>query len=236
MPLQLGWQEIALRLALTFGAGLLIGLNRLHKQEAAGLRTTLLVCLAASASMIQVNLLLGVQGKTPSSFAIMDLMRLPLGILTGMGFIGAGAILKRGDIVQGVTTAASLWFTTVIGLCIGGGQLALGIASLGLCLFVLSVLKGLESRLKLEHRARLYLCGPAGNIPRERNERIILNGRGRIICCSTRYQPAEQLQSYEFTVGWRAPERSAESPPFVETLAHEVALTELRWSPVVAGS
>lgn len=235
MPLQLGWQDIALRLALTFGASLLIGLNRLHKQEAAGLRTTLLVCLAASVSMIQVNLLLGLQGKTAGSFAVMDLMRLPLGILTGMGFIGAGAILKRGDIVKGVTTAASLWFTTVIGLCIGGGQLGLGLASLGLCLLILSALKGLESRMTLEHRARLYLCGPVKSIPRERIERIILDGRGRIVACSMRYLPVEQLQSYEFTVAWRAPERSAESPPFVETLTNEVALTELRWSPLAAG-
>jgi MgtC family len=52
-------------------------------------------------------------------------MRLPLGILTGVGFIGGGTILKRGDLVTGVTTAATLWLVTVIGLCFGGGQLAL---------------------------------------------------------------------------------------------------------------
>lgn len=64
-------------------------------------------------------------GKTPESFAVMDLMRLPLGILTGVGFIGGGTILKKGDLVTGVTTAATLWLVTVIGLCLGGGQLAL---------------------------------------------------------------------------------------------------------------
>ena len=48
-------------------------------------------------------------GKTPESFVVMDLMRLPLGILTGVGFIGGGAILKKGDLVTGVTTAATLW-------------------------------------------------------------------------------------------------------------------------------
>jgi putative Mg2+ transporter-C (MgtC) family protein len=56
-----------------------------------------------------------------------DLMRLPLGILIGVGFIGGGAILRRDDIVVGVTTAATLWLVTVIGLCLGGGQLALGL-------------------------------------------------------------------------------------------------------------
>ena len=65
-------------------------------------------------------------GKAPDSFVVLDLMRLPLGILTGVGFIGGG-ILKRGDSIQGVTTAATLWFVTVIGLCFGGGQNELGV-------------------------------------------------------------------------------------------------------------
>jgi hypothetical protein len=71
--------------------------------------------------MIQVKLLLPVSGKTSESFSVLDLMRLPLGILTGMGFIGAGAIVKRGSLVHGLTTAATLWFATVLGLCFGDG-------------------------------------------------------------------------------------------------------------------
>ena len=68
---------------------------------------------------------------------MMDLMRLPLGILSGMGFIGAGAIFRRGDAVVGVTTAATLWFVTVMGLCFGAGQLPLGAAMLAVGLGVL---------------------------------------------------------------------------------------------------
>src|SRR4051794_37903840 len=109
MPLTIGWTEIALRLALAILAGTLLGINRTERGMAAGLRTTLLVCLAAAASMIQVNLLLALAGRPEGSFIMMDLMRLPLGILTGMGFIGAGAILRHGDRVAGVTTAATLW-------------------------------------------------------------------------------------------------------------------------------
>ena len=70
------------------------------------------MCLAASLAMIPANILLPVNGKTPASFAVMDLMRLPLGILTGVGFIGGGAILKKRDLVNGVTTAATLWLVT----------------------------------------------------------------------------------------------------------------------------
>lgn len=63
MPLHIGWSDVALRLALTVVAGLLIGYNRTEHGKAAGLRTTLLVCLAASLAMIQVNLLLPMAGR-----------------------------------------------------------------------------------------------------------------------------------------------------------------------------
>jgi putative Mg2+ transporter-C (MgtC) family protein len=107
MPLTLTWHDIALRLALSIIAGTIIGLDRGEHGRPAGLRTTLLVCLAATVAMIQTNILLAARGKTADSFVVLDLMRLPLGILTGMGFIGAGAVLKRDGLVVGVTTSAS---------------------------------------------------------------------------------------------------------------------------------
>jgi len=116
------WQDIGLRLLLTLLAAAVIGLNREARGHAVGLRTTILVSLAACVAMIQANILLPLGGKTAASFGVMDLMRLPLGILTGVGFIGAGTILRRGDLVTGVTIAATLWVVTVIGLCFGGGQ------------------------------------------------------------------------------------------------------------------
>src|SRR5579863_6917655 len=129
MPDHIGWLKIAVRLALTVIAGLLIGYNRTEHGKAAGLRTTVLVCLAASVAMIQVNLLLPTAGRATDSFVMNDLMRLPLGILTGVGFIGGGVILRRDDIIVGVTTAATLWLVTVVGLCFGGGQLGLGVVA-----------------------------------------------------------------------------------------------------------
>src|ERR1700685_218208 len=97
MPLYPSWQDICVRLALTMIAGAIIGFNRGARGHAAGFRTTILVGLAASVAMIQANILLSLVGRTPESFAEMDLMRLPLGILTG-----GGAILRRGDFVWGV--------------------------------------------------------------------------------------------------------------------------------------
>ena len=162
MPLHIGWSDVALRLTLTVIAGLLIGYNRTEHGKAAGLRTTLLVCLAASLAMIQVNLLLPMAGRASDSFVTNDLMRLPLGILTGVGFIGGGAILRRDNFISGVTTAATLWYVTVIGLCLGGGQIALGVAATALGLAALWGLERFELRLRREHSASLSLVLEGG--------------------------------------------------------------------------
>jgi len=114
------------RLACALIAAGIIGYNRGEHGKAAGLRTTLLVCLAAAVAMLQVNALLPLAGRGSDSFVMNDLMRLPLGILTGVGFIGAGAILRRREVVTGVTTAATLWYVTVIGLCFGADRSSSG--------------------------------------------------------------------------------------------------------------
>ena len=105
-------------------AGLALGFERSASGHSAGARTTLRVALAACLARLQANWLMTTAGKTPDSFVTLDVMRLPLGVLTGVGFIGGGAILKRGDSVFGLTTAATRWFVTVIGLCFGGGRSA----------------------------------------------------------------------------------------------------------------
>ena len=165
MTAPLSWTDMVLRLALTVIAGIVIGYNRSEHGKAAGMRTNVLVCLAASAAMLQVNLLLPMAGRPANSFVMNDLMRLPLGILTGVGFIGGGAILRRGDMVVGVTTAATLWLVTVIGLCLGGGQLVLGAATTALGLFALWVMKWIEDGLPREEPAHLAIeveaSGPA---------------------------------------------------------------------------
>ena len=165
MPLTLDWRDLVLRLLCTAVAGALVGYNRGEHGRPAGLRTTMLVALAAATAMIQANLLLPMMGKAPGSFISNDLMRLPLGILSGMGFIGAGAILRRGELVHGVTTAATLWMVTVVGLCFGGGQLLLGAAGTDLCLAILWGLQWIESRMHQEQRASLAMILDANEPP-----------------------------------------------------------------------
>jgi putative Mg2+ transporter-C (MgtC) family protein len=157
MEFDIDFRLIALRLVLTTLASGLLGLNRDEHGRPAGLRTNILVGLAACLAMIQTNLINHSTGKTTDSFVVMDTMRLPLGILSGIGFIGAGAILKRGEMVVGVTTAATPWFVTVLGLCFGGGQLGLGIGGFGIGFLALAGMKHLELRLPELHRASLLV-------------------------------------------------------------------------------
>ncbi len=157
MTLEPNWLDIAVRLLLVVTAGAMIGINREVGGHAAGFRTTILVGLAACLSMIQANLLLSTLGKAQQSFASMDVLRFPLGVLTGVGFIGGGAILKRGDLVTGVTTAATLWIMTAIGLCIGGGQLIVGSLGAVIAFVVLSPFKQFDRLMSHRQKARFVI-------------------------------------------------------------------------------
>ena len=216
MPLNPTWTDIAVRLALTMLAGAIIGLNRGARGHATGFRTTILVALAASVAMIQANILLPLGGKTSDSFSVMDLMRLPLGILTGVGFIGGGTIVKKGDLVVGVTTAATLWLVTVIGLCLGGGQLILGGAATVLAVITLWILRWVDRIIPREHRARLIVTSEASwtileDLP------ILL----RAMKCRARFEgqnidATSQKANYIFELSWRQPE---DRPPSRDLLA-----------------
>ena len=167
MSVDLTWPDLVIRLVCTRIAGAIIGYDRGEHGKAAGLRTTVLVCMAASVAMLQMNYLLPLAGRASDSFVTNDLMRLPLGILTGVGFIGGGAILRRGSLIVGVTTAATLWYVTVVGLCFGGGQMLLGWLATATGIVVLWGLRWVENIMSFEQHASLALTldqsGPGEN-------------------------------------------------------------------------
>ena len=211
MPLSPSWQDICIRLALTMMAGVIIGFDRGARGHAGGFRTIILVGLAASVAMIQTNILLPLSGKTPESFAVMDLMRLPLGILTGVGFIGGGTILKRGDLVTGVTTAATLWVMTVIGLCLGGGQLALGIATTALTVITLWILKWVDLKIPREHRAMLIVTADRGWAAISDLPTLIAPLKCRAQFRQEKLGIEPGKAEFCFEISWRRPEQS--TPP-----------------------
>lgn len=228
MPTTLSWTDIALRLLLAVVAGALIGADRGERGRPAGLRTTLLVCLAAAVAMIEANLLLATDGKTPNSFAVADVMRLPLGILSGMGFIGAGAIIHRREFVLGVTTAATLWFVTVIGLCFGGGNLGLGAAATVLGLLVLSGLKHAERFMPAEHRATLTVAMSAeGPDPSELRD-ILARAGFQILKWGAIYRGTTE-RSLQCELRWQGLHGEQTLPPVLVPLSRHPGVHELEW-------
>jgi putative Mg2+ transporter-C (MgtC) family protein len=225
MPLELAWHDIALRLLLTLIAGVIIGLNRETQAHAAGLRTTILIALAASVSMILVNLLLPTSGKTQDSFVNLDLMRLPSGILTGVGFIGGGAILKRDNLVVGVTTAATLWVMTVIGLCFGGGQLVLGVAATVLAVVALWVFKWVDLHLPRDHRATLVITAEEGTFAAAPDLNALISAAGYHARLSEQArQSSIQRPQLTFEIRWRRAGEASAPRDLLELIegAHQV--------------
>jgi putative Mg2+ transporter-C (MgtC) family protein len=225
------WPDIALRLALAIAAGGLIGLNRGEHGLPAGLRTTLLVCLAACLSMIQANILIASAGKAVDSFVVMDVMRLPLGILSGMGFIGGGVILKRENLVLGVTTAATLWFVTVLGLCFGGGQIALGSIAFAIGMLVLRFLKRLELRIRSVRRGTLTVAFGRDGAGEGEVRQIILTSAFQVVSTAALYDRALERREWTFELRWRAFPDESDEPRFLKTLETIEGLKSLNWRP-----
>jgi len=138
--------EVFLRMALAVVLGGLIGLEREQRSRPAGLRTLIIVCLGATIIMI-VSTKLPTQFFTGPGEAVVrvDPGRIAAGIVTGIGFLGAGVVLKLGDIVRGVTTAACIWFVAALGIAIGEGHYALSVLATFTVLVVLWLLHYVEA-------------------------------------------------------------------------------------------
>jgi putative Mg2+ transporter-C (MgtC) family protein len=231
MTTTLTWQAIILRLALTAICAGVLGVDRDERGRPAGLRTNLLVGLAACLAMIQANWLINSNGKPPDSFITMDIMRLPLGILSGIGFIGGGAILKRGELTVGVTTAATLWFVTVMGLCFGGGQLGLGLAGFALGFMVLAGMKNIEVRIPRMHSGVLAITVVPGG-PTQREIAALLGQGGLSVT-----EPTINVENspganriYGWKVEWKGRHEDTELPAAVQELSARSAIRKLEFT------
>jgi len=224
MPLHVDLADMIVRLLLAALAGALLGFNRGQGGHAAGFRTTILVSLAAAVAMIQANLLLPVGGKSPDSFSVMDVARFPLGILTGVGFIGGGTILKRGNLVTGVTTAATLWIATAIGLCFGGGQIVLGIVGTVLAAITLWWLSAIDDLIPRWRKALVTVAAP-GRLGRSAELLNLPTG------CHAEFRSVEVVGDQtltRFELVWQAKEQSAKTEALLEALRGNDAVVSVQ--------
>jgi putative Mg2+ transporter-C (MgtC) family protein len=142
------FQEITFRLLLGAVIGGIIGFEREVHGRAAGFRTQLIVCVAAVLIMIvSENYYLRLQDIDPS-FRI-DPARIAASALIGIGFLGAGVIIKSGFAIRGLTTAASIWIVSVIGLAIGGGFYLSAILTSLITIIALVILRKVEKAMKI---------------------------------------------------------------------------------------
>jgi putative Mg2+ transporter-C (MgtC) family protein len=137
----LAHRELVIRLLIAAGLGSLVGAERERLIWAAGLRTHMLVCVGACLFMV----------VSAYGFAtvigpgvVLDPSRVAAQVVSGIGFLGAGSILLRGDLVRGLTTAASLWTVAAIGLAVGGGLYTEAVAATIIILVILAGIKPLE--------------------------------------------------------------------------------------------
>ena len=166
-----GIVAIALRLLCAMIVGSLVGLEREYTHRPAGLRTHILVALGACVASLMGQMLFAQYGGGS------DPARLSAQVITGVGFLGAGTIMKEGVSVKGLTTAASVWAVACLGIACGYGYYALALMGMIFTLITLTVFEALQRKLINNHSAEdLYTlrcgafpaCGPRtipGNSP-----------------------------------------------------------------------
>jgi len=138
--------EIALRLVVALILGGLIGLERELKDRPAGLRTHMMVALAAATFTVLSAELIS-ESTEESEIIRIDTLRIIEAVIAGVAFLGAGAIIRAGRDVRGLTTGASLWMSGAIGVSAGGGYYVVAVTAAVLAIIVLYLLKLLERRL-----------------------------------------------------------------------------------------
>ena len=138
--------EITLKLVLAIILGGLIGLERQAREKPAGFRTHILICVGSAMMMVLSDLIYKGRGT-----GVNDLTRIAAGVITGMGFIGAGTIIQSRGMIHGLTTAATLWAVAGLGLVIGAGFYWIGIIFTFLVILTLVVFRKIENKyLKTE--------------------------------------------------------------------------------------
>ena len=156
----LGFGAVAAKMLMACLCGTLIGLERSSKNRPAGFRTHLLTCLAAAVAAL-TSLYIFLEMKLPA-----DISRIGGQVISGLGFIGAGTIvITKRLTIKGLTTAAGLWTTGIIGLAIGSGYYELGLLGAAMVLITESLLSLLNSRIhhhpeytvELSYREKTYL-------------------------------------------------------------------------------
>jgi putative Mg2+ transporter-C (MgtC) family protein len=213
---------IGLNLVGALLLGMLVGYERSYNGRAAGMRTYGLVCMASTALTVFVGHAAFWYGGTAGHVAA-DPTRVVQGVVTGIGFLGAGVIMKDGLSISGLTTAASIWAASAIGVLLGVGFYAAALLLALLCMASMSMLHRLEA--KLPGRSTLEVCVTFGvdGPPGFEDLAAVAEARGyRMLHDSLRITFADSLPVWRFCVV--ALDRARATSP--AALAQEMAASD----------
>jgi putative Mg2+ transporter-C (MgtC) family protein len=221
--------EMALHLVIALGAGGIVGLERSYHGRPAGFRTHSLVCVASCLLM----LLTVYHGRWFSvgefEHVAIDPTRMAQGIMTGIGFLGAGVIMREGLTVRGLTTAASIWITAAIGILIGVAfYFPAGIAT-ALTLIVLSVFRWIERKMPIEFYAQLNVEFLRASVLPESELRAMVERQGFVVA-NMNYRVTGEGRIFEYDMVIHSPQRE-NTRQLSETLNALPSVTGFRISP-----
>lgn len=149
--------ELIVRILLGTALGAAIGFERDLHGRPAGLRTHAIVALASATFMVVSTRFMFFQHYTSGDLVEVDPSRIAASVVSGIGFLGAGAILRTGITVRGLTTAAGLWLVAAIGMAAGGGMYGIAVLVTAIGLGTLTLLRRFEDRGELTARQRITL-------------------------------------------------------------------------------
>jgi len=216
------WDVLA-RAAAAVVAGSAIGLERAYRGRAAGMRTNALVAFGAA-------LLVGIAEHAEWSVSAPgDPTRVIQGIVTGIGFLGAGVIIKEGFSVRGLTTAASVWVVAAIGVAFGAGLYRVGIAATVIAWLALEFLRRLENRVPVHALVHCEVGFLRQHAPDDAHVTDLVGRHGfRVIEMASRLEPVSQLLEYEISM-WSTDGHAARA--LEHTLRSEQHVASFRLTP-----
>ncbi|WP_322015811.1 MgtC/SapB family protein [Paraburkholderia sp. J12] len=171
--------EILSRLLLAALLGSVIGFERERLNWAAGLRTHMLVSTGACLMMLVSAF--GFADVLGEKNVVLDPSRVAAQVVSGIGFLGAGSILLRGEVVKGLTTAASLWSVAGVGLAVGGGMYTAAIGATAIILLILAGVKPLERRfIAVRQQRSIQVLAERGSVTLDTLHRTLGTGSSRV--------------------------------------------------------
>lgn len=190
---------MTIRLLLAVLAGAVVGIERTYFGRPAGFRTHALVATASSLLMLLTVYQFQAIPNLPVEAIRTDPTRMAQGIMTGIGFLGAGVIMREGLTIRGLTTSASIWMTASIGIMIGAGLLFAALIALVITVGTLSLLRLVEDRAPTFSFARLRVRFDQGASTPENEFRAMVMTHG-FTCTTTSYMLESNRLEYEMTI------------------------------------